>query len=131
MNTENNPYQSPTEPSRLIDSTEISRAKVARVFISSYVTSFAVAFTVVAIWMLVLFRTRPTDSPDVLGGIIMFFLSTLPSVLTCLCFSFCYFALVRKRGDLKMWHAVLFGTLSGLIFNMMTAITLIEYLFDW
>ena len=131
METENNPYQPPTEPPRFIGSTEISRAKIVRVFIYSYFTSLVVAFTVVAIWMLVLVRTRPTDSPDVLGVIIMFFLSTLPSVLTCLCFTLCYYALVRKRGDLKMWPAMLFGTLSGLIFNMMTAITVIEYLFDW
>lgn len=131
METENNPYQPPTELSRSIGSTEISQSKIVRVFIYSYSTSFAVAFTVVAIWMLVLLKTKPTGSPDVLGVIIIFFVSTLPSVFTCLCFTLCYFALARRRGDLKMWPAALFGTLSGLIFNMMTAITVIEHLFDW
>ena len=39
------------------------------------------------------------------------------------------------KDGLKLWLEVilslLFGVISGLIFNALSAITIIEYLFDW
>ena len=127
MASENNPYQSPPDEPKPIGSLEISRAlQFGRVFKYSYGTSLAVA-TVVPILLMVLFWARP---PDVLE-VVFVFLSTVPSVFTCLIFSSCYCYAVRSRDDRKMWSAVLFGVLSGLSFNAMTAITVIEHFFSW
>ena len=120
-------------------SLRISRVKLVRVFKYSYFTSVAVAFTVVPIWLVVLIRATPsghrrTHLPDLLE-VMFVFLSTLPSIITCLFFSICYCFIVRMHDEFKMWPAVffsvLFGVISGLIFNAMTAITVIMYFYDW
>lgn len=136
MGSEKNPYQSPTNGEKYEASSETLRALQARrIFKYSYFTSLVVALTVVTIWLVVLFRAAPPGQarnrpPDVLE-VVFVFATTLPSVVTCLCFSTVYCFIVRTHEDHKMWPAVLFGVLSGLMFNAMTAITVIEHLFDW
>ena len=76
---------------------------------------------------MVLLWTKPIDVLEV----VFVFLSTAPSVFTCLIFSGCYCYAVRSREDRKMWPAVLFGVLSALIFNAVTAITVIEHFVSW
>jgi len=39
--------------------------------------------------------------------------------------------MVQVHQDRKIWPALLFGALAGLIFNAMTAISAIEHFFDW
>ena len=107
--------------------------KFGRVFMYSYGTSVVVAFTVAFIWLTVVHGIIPgvsRETPDVakLGTL---FAATTPSILTCLFFSLCYCSIVKRNKNPKIWPAILFGLLSGLIFNVMTAITLIEYFFDW
>ena len=136
METENNPYQAPPDEPQLVGASEIPRAlKIGRVYKYSYFTSLAVALSVFAIWLLVLVSATPpeyrrTRPPDILE-VMFVFLSTLPSVFTCLFFSVCYCFIVRIHEDRKMWPAVSFGALSGLIFNAITTISVIEYFFRW
>jgi hypothetical protein len=138
MVNENNPYQVPSNGLTHDATTQVPKSlKPARVFTYSYCTSLAVALIVVVIWLMVLFSDtsippaqRRTSPPGVVE-LIFLFATTLPSVLTCLCFSLCYCAMVQVHEERKMWPAVLFGTLSGLIFNAMTAISVIEHFFDW
>ena len=104
-----------------------------RVFISAYGTSLVIAFTVASAWLTVVHGIIPgitQQTPDVakLGTL---FVATIPSILTCACYSLWYCSVDERNKNLKFWPAILFGFLSGLIFNMMTEITLIEYLFDW
>jgi len=108
-----------------------------RIFTYSYITSLAVAFTVVVIWLVVLFNYSSlpqsqlrTSPPDILE-LVFLCVTTLPSVLTCLLFGFCYCCVFKIPEERKLWPAVLFGALSGFIFNAMTAITVIEHFFDW
>ena len=136
METENNPYQSPPDEPQLVGSSEIPRAlKIGRVYKYSYFTSLAVGLGVFAIWLLVFIKTTPPESrrtrpPDILEMMFVL-LSTLPSLFTCLLFSVCYCFIFRIHDNLKMWPAVAFGILSGLMFNAFTAISVIEYFFSW
>ena len=126
----NNLFDSPSIGSLRNGPSHTSRS---RIFWCSYLASLTVAILVVAIWLVVEFqaagstRTRP---PDVLE-VLFLVLTTLPSVLTCLCFCISYCSFASMDWSRKLWPAILFGAISGLIFNAMNAITLIEYLFDW
>ncbi len=131
---EENPYQSSDLP-RDGKSHAPGALKLGRVFTYSYCTSLVVAFTVVVIWFTVMFYSIPPANrrpvePDI-GREMFLFATTTPSILTCLCFSLCYCSIFQQGKNPKIWPAILFGVLSGLIFNPMTAITLIEYFFDW
>lgn len=139
MESENDPHQTPSIEPQSTGSARISRVNLLRVFIYSYFTSLAVAFTVVTIWLVVLVRATPPDHrrtrpPDVLE-VLFILMSTLPSIVTCLLFSICYCFIVRMHEEFRTWPAVifsvLFGVFSGLIFNAMTAITVIEHFFEW
>ena len=127
MANENNPYQSPPDEAKPIGSFEIPRShQFGRVFGYSCGTSLAVGI-VVPIFLMVLLWAKPIDVLEV----VFVFLSTAPSVFTCLIFSGCYCYAVRSREDCKIWPAVLFGVFSALIFNAVTAITVIEHFFSW
>lgn len=127
MTGENNPYQSPPDEAKPIGSLEISRAhQFGRVFGYSCGTSLAVAI-VVPIFLMVLLWAKPIDVLEV----VFVFFSAVPSVFTCLVFSGCYCYAVRSRDNRKIWPAVLFGLLSALTFNAVTAITVIQYFFSW
>ena len=121
METETNPHQS---------------RSIWPQFISSYFTSLAVAITV-GLYVFGVVGEVSASPPAPLDPLkVMFiFLSTLPSIFTCWLFSICYCFIVRRHDDFKMWPAVLFsllfGVISGLIFNAMTAITVIEHFFEW
>lgn len=135
---ETNPYESPST-AHAYDAESIARTALTpkQVFAYSYCTSLLVAFTAVVIWIFVLFNDssipqsqRRTGPPDIVE---LFFLviTTLPSFLTCLLFSFSYCAAFMVPAKRKVWPAVLFGAISGLVFNAMTAIMVIEHFFDW
>jgi len=132
---ENNPYEAPLKEVEADHAPGTSQSWFGepgkRVFIVSYVTSLVVAVTVVAVWLYVMFvdSTR-TRLPDILE-VVFLIVTTLPSVVTCSLFSLCYCSIVKVRAKRKMWPAVLFGAISGLIFNAMTGITVIESLFEW
>ena len=127
MTDEKNPYQSPLDEAKPVGSLEIPRSHLfGRVFRYSCGTSLAVAI-VVPIFLMVLLWAKPIDVLEVA----FVFLSTAPSVFTCLIFSVCYCHAVRSREDCKIWPAVLFGVFSALIFNAVTAITVIEHFFSW
>ena len=135
---EHNPYQS-TATGLADDAPSPSsrRLQPVQIFACAYFSSLAVAAAVVVIWLIVVFndasipptqrRTRPPDVVELL----FLFAATLPSVVTCACFSFLYCLLVKINQKRKLWPAVLFGIFSGLVFNAMNAITVIEYFFDW
>lgn len=122
-----------------MDSSEISRALEIREFIYSSVTSLVVAFRVVSIGRVKIFRDKPInlDRLELLDELVIFFIFTAkPSLVTSLCFRICYSFMVPVRKDREMGLrccsvAVLFGALSGLMFNAFTAITVIEHLYDW
>jgi hypothetical protein len=108
-----------------------------RVLVYSYCTSVAATFTVVVIWLFVLLNDssvpqsqRRTSPPDLVEWIFLF-VTTLPSVFTCALFSLCYCSVFKLPEKRKLWPAVVFGGTSGMMFNAMTAIWLIENLFDW
>lgn len=138
MSSENNPYQAPsTGPTYDGSLATPPVLRPGRAFRYSYFTSLAVALAIVPVWLVMLSRAAPpgqtrTRPPDVLETLFVF-VTTLPSVLTCLCFSIAYCAIAKKYEIRRMWMwpAVLFGVVSGLMFNGMTAITVIEHLFDW
>ena len=131
-----NPYKSQSSDSPHDGKSHAPGARrFGRVFTYSYCTSLVVAFTVVVIWLVVLFNStysahRRTGPPDIVE-LLFLFVTTTPSILTCLCFSLCYCSIVQQPENPKIWPAILIGVLSGLIFNAMNAITLIEYFFDW
>ena len=107
--------------------------KFGRVFVYSYGTSVVAGFMVAFIWLTVVHGIVPgvsRETPDVarLGTM---FAATTPSILTCLLFSHCWCSILKRTKNRNIWFAIPFGLLSGLIFNVMTAITLIEYFFDW
>lgn len=107
--------------------------RFGRVFIYSYGTSVVVAFMAAFIWLTVVHGIVPgvsRETPDVarLGTL---FAATTPSILTCLLFSLRFCSTAKRNNNPGSWPVILFGLLSGLIFNVMTAMTLIEYCFDW
>lgn len=134
--TEDNPYQPPYKERPATAAAVPSVAlKISRVFRYSYFTSLVVAFTVVPIWVMAMFLATPpeqrrTRPPDVLE-LMFIVVTTLPSLLTCLAFSAAYCLIFRTPDQPWLWPAMLFGTLSGLAFNAMTGITVIEYFFQW
>jgi hypothetical protein len=151
MENKDNPYQTPergplsSTPNRaqnageptdsLSSSVSPFTKRLVRVFTYSYMPSLIVAIAVVPAWILLLIRATPaqlrrTRGPDIVE-LIFIFATTLPSVLTCLAFSWCYCTLCRKKERPTIWPAIVFGILSGLVFNGITSITVIEYFFNW
>jgi hypothetical protein len=151
MDNKNNPYLAPPSDALASTSNGEQNAGVAtgsvnspripvsmrlvRVFTYCYIPSLVVAIAVVPAWIFLLIRATPTQfrrtrGPDIVE-LIFIFATTLPSVLTCLAFSCCYCTLRRKIERPTIWPAVVFGILSGLVFNGITSITAIEYFFKW
>jgi len=150
MDKENNPYSTPNrEPSdsrfdgqansgEVTDSTNASwdpiGMRVMRVFAYSYITSLVVGVSVAVVGVIIIVMATPPaqrpSSPDLLQ-LIFIFITTLPSVLTCFIFSWCYSSICSKKARPGIWAAFVFGTLSGLLFNAFTAISIIEYFFQW
>ncbi len=108
--------------------------RLARVFASCYIPSLVVAIAVVATWIFLLIIATPPrlrrSGPDFLE-LIFIFATTLPNVLTCLAFSCCYCTLRRQTQKPTVWPAIVFGILSGLTFNGITTIAVIEHFFSW
>jgi hypothetical protein len=151
MDNKNNPYLAPQSDPLASTSNREQNANAAtgsvtspgiplnmrlvRVFTYSYIPSLVVAIAVVPAWIILLIKATPaqfrrTRGPDILE-LIFIFATTLPSVLTCLAFSCCYCTLRRKTERPSIWPALVFGILSGLVFNGITSITVIEYFFKW
>ena len=150
MDKENNPYSTPNrEPSdsrfdgqansgEVTDSTNASwdpiGMRVMRVFAYSYITSLVVGVSLVVVFLLLIVVATPQaqrpSSPDILK-LIFIFITTLPSVLTCFIFSWCYCSVCSKRPRPNIWPALVFGILSGMLFNAFTALIVIEYFFTW
>lgn len=89
----------------MVDSSEILRALEIREFIYSSVTSLVVAFRVVSIGLVKIFRDKPInlDRLELLDELVMFFIFTAkPSLVTCLCFRICYCFMVPVRKDREM-----------------------------
>jgi len=132
----NNPYQSPGEGRPLPPvATQGGGRNFGWVFVFSYGTSLVVAMTTVTVWVTMMILAAPpgqrrTELPDILE-IAFVVATTFPSLLTCLGFSLVYCLLIEKPGRRPVWPGILFGALSGLAFNAMTGITLIEYFFEW
>ncbi|MDB4474917.1 hypothetical protein N9069_00235 [bacterium] len=151
MQNNNNPYVSPKgEPLASISKPERNSieatnsvnppgfprpVRLVRVFTFSYIPSLIVGITAVPVWVFLLISATPlefrrTRGLDILE-LIFIFVTTLPSVLTCFVFSGCYCMLNRKKERSTIWPALVFGILSGLVFNAVTSITIIEYFFKW
>ena len=135
---ERNPYASASMgPAQVAGSYAQTPTTPKRVLVYSYCTSVAAAFTVVVIWLFVVFNDssvpqsqRRTSPPDLVEWIFLI-VTTLPSVFTCLLFSLCYCSVFKLPEKRKLWPAIVFGGTSGMMFNAMTAIWLIENFFDW
>lgn len=67
--------------------------------------------------------------------VIFIFSAALPNLFACWLYSMSFCLLTQTKESQKLWLEVilslLFGVISGLIFNAFSAITIIEYLFDW
>jgi len=134
LKIENNPFEEPPIEAENITAAEISSGLDLRIFIYSILTSIAVVLTVVSIWLAIMFSKQPLDLSRLaplseLATFFMFF--AMPYFATCLCFTGFYCSKVPQKKNRKIWPGMLFGALSGLIFNACTAITVIEQLFDW
>ena len=137
MNT-TNPYESLPSAHAQNAATKTQRARTPeQVFLYAYCTSLPVAVTVVVIWLFLLFNDpstpqsqKRTSPPDIVE-LVFLVITTLPSVFMCWLFSFSYCAAVKVPEKRKVWPPVLFGAMSGLVFNAMTAIWIIEYFFKW
>ena len=107
------------------------RQKLFSSFRYAYFTSLAVGIAVVPVWLLMLIRASPGGlrPPDITESLFVLF-STLPSVLTCMAFSVCYCCVSQSRERRRIWPAITFGIFSGLTFNAITTIEVIEYFFD-
>ena len=135
---ETNPYKPPsTAHAQKADSKTRTGLTPKQVFKHSYCTSLPVAFTVVVIWLFVVFNDssipqsqRRTSPPGIVESIFLV-ITSLPSIMTCQLFSFSYCAVFKDPEKRRLWPAVLFGAISGLVFNAMTAIWVIEYCFEW
>ena len=146
VNTENNPYLAPcSDPDNIPDqktgvkpepiSGKPAFIRLAHIFAYSYIPSFVVSLSVVPAWIWLLIMATPpqfrrTRGPDIVE-LLFILAATLPNVLTCLAFSWCYCAFHRHKQTSKAWPAVVFGILSGLVFNGITFITVFEYFFKW
>lgn len=151
MDNKNNPYLASTEGPQATRSMlqqgametasehprppKASSTRLARVFAFSYIPSIVVAISVVPVWIYILtmnapLRQRRTNGPDIVE-LAFILITTLPSAVTCMFFTCCYCFLTTSGQKPKIWPAVVFGTLSGLLFNAFTAISVIEYCFDW
>lgn len=135
---ETNPYEcppvGPTQDPPLQTPTALTSK---RVFLYSYCTSLVVALAVVVIWVSIVLNDtsvpdsqRRTTPPDIVE-LVFLFITTLPSVPTCLIFSLWYCWVIRIPAKRRTWPALLVGAISGAIFNALTAIRTIEYFFDW
>lgn len=150
MDTENNPYLTPNRgPSastlgRKANSGEVTESanaswdpigmRIMRVFVYSYITSLVVGVSVAVVGVIIMVMATPQaqnpSSPDILQ-LIFVLITTLPSVFTCFIFSWCYSSLCWKQARPGTWPALVFGILSGMLFNAFTAISVIEYFFKW
>jgi len=133
LKTENNPFEESSIEAEVITAAEISSGLDLRIFMYSIVTSIAVVLTVVSIWVAIMFSKRhlALDQLAPIPKRAMFFMFfATPNFATCLCFTDFYSSKVPQKKNRKIWHSMLFGALSGLIFDACTAITVIEQLFD-
>ena len=119
-----------------VESVRTSRATSARVFKYSSFASLAVASAVGFAVFLGVGKVSPNPPAPLDPLKVIFIISAaLPNLFACWLYSISYCFLVRMKDGLKLWLEVilslLFGVISGLIFNALSAITIIEYLFDW
>lgn len=131
MPNDTNPYVSQAD----ITSPHIpGESGFGRIFRYSYFTSVAVGVSVSLGWFLVMSMLSSASSGSISTDFLhpwFQFLPTIPSVLTCLVFSVLYCLVVREPKDRKVSTALVFGAVSGLAFNAMTVIFVIEYFYDW
>lgn len=111
------------------------RLQLGSTFTQAYLTSLSVGLAVVPVWIFFLLRAAPpglrrTRPPDIVE-LVFIVLSTCPSLFTCFCFSLAYCSVVRTPTKRQRWPAILFGCISGLIFNAITTIEVIEHFFQW
>ena len=119
-----------------VESVRTSRATTARVFKYSSFASLAVASAVGFAVFLGVGKVSP-NPPAPLDPlrVLFIFSAALPNLFACWLYGISYCLFTRKKESPKLWLTVvlslLFGVISGLIFNALSAITIIEYLFDW
>ena len=131
-----NSYQRKSLWPHFIESGRTSRARAARVFKYSSFVSLAVASAVGFAVFLGVGKVSPTPpAPLDPLKVIFIFSAALPNLFACWLYGISYCLFTRTKKSPKLWIAVisslLFGLISGLIFNALSAITIIEYLFDW
>ncbi len=101
------------------------------IFTSSYIPSLVSAISTVSIWLYIMIMMpsppRRTNGPDTVE-VAFLFITALPSVVTCLSFSWCYCLFQRTKDRTAIWPAIVFGIMSGLLFNAFTAFSLLSYL---
>lgn len=150
MENEENPYSTPSNAASVItldgnedsggviDPVPLSRDPVGmrlnRLFAYSYIVSLVVGISVVVVLVCIMIMASPKtqfpNRPDILQ-LVFVFITTLPSVFTCLIFSLVYSSICSKTAKPAIWPAFVFGTLSGLLFNALTALKVIEHFFQW
>ncbi|HBV62246.1 MAG TPA: hypothetical protein DEF45_04410 [Rhodopirellula sp.] len=146
VDTENNPYSAPCSVSASSPEQKTgvkpeptngnpAFLRLGHIFAYSYIPSFVVSLAVVPAWIWLLISATPpqfrrTRGPEIVE-LIFILATTLPNVLTCLAFQWCYCVLRRTKKRPNAWPAVVFGILSGLVFNGITSITVLEYFFKW
>lgn len=136
MATKMNSYQRRLLWPDFIESVGTSREIAARVFKYSCFASLAVASAVGFAVFLGVGKVSPTrPAPLDPLKVIFIFSAALPNLFACWLYGIIYCLFTRTKESPKLWLAVvlslLFGVISGLIFNALSAITIIEYLFDW
>lgn len=145
MDNEANPYSTPSnaasvitldgneESGGVIDPVPLSVGMLYRHFTYSYIVSLVVGILVVVVWVCIMImagKAQLPSRPDILQ-LVFVFITTLPSVFTCFIFSLVYSSICWKTDKPAIWPAFVFGTLSGLLFNAFTAISVIEHFFQW
>ena len=124
--------KAPTSPNSADSS---ARTHFFRVFLFSYVPSLVVGIAAVPAYLIPIMMAAPAGlrrtRPPELWELGLIFITTLPSILTCLGFSECYCKLCHTHAKAAVWPAVVFGILSGLFFNAVTSVSVIEYFFKW
>ncbi|MGB1817452.1 MAG: hypothetical protein ACPHJ3_18960 [Rubripirellula sp.] len=150
MDNEKNPYSTPTNAASVstLEGNQKSGAVIGpvppfrdpvgmrlnRLFAYSYMLSLVVGISVAVAWVCLMIMASPQaqmpSSPDILQ-LAFVFITTLPSVFTCFIFSWVYSSICSKTTQPAIWPALIFGTLSGLLFNAFTAISVIEHFFQW
>ena len=118
-----------------VESVRTSRATTARVFKYSSFASLAVASAVGFAVFLGVGKVSPNPPAPLDPLKVIFIISAaLPNLFACWLYSISLLFPRSNEGWLKALEVILsllFGVISGLIFNALSAITIIEYLFDW